>query len=113
MSIEITQQSTNFSTAPQITADDIAEIAELGFKTIINNRPDYEGGESQPSSAQIKTAAEQAGLSYVHIPVIPNNIQPEEIAAFAAAYAIAAKPVLAFCRTGNRANNLFKLAQTS
>lgn len=111
--MEIKQQTAVFSTAPQINADDVAEIAALGFKTIINNRPDLEGGPDQPTSQQIQTAAEALGLHYVHIPVIPNNIQTDEVSAFKAAFDAAPKPVLAFCRTGNRANNLFQMAQAS
>ena len=111
MTIQITKLSNDFSTAPQIGVEDIAEIAQLGFKTIINNRPDNEGGAEQPTSAQLKVAAEKLGLTYVYIPVIPNNIQPEQADAFNAAYSLAAKPVLGFCRTGNRAGSIFKLAQ--
>ncbi len=32
----------DFSTAPQISVADVAEAARLGFRTIINNRPDGE-----------------------------------------------------------------------
>ncbi len=116
MTIQITKITDDFSTAPQISIEDVAEIAQLGFKTIINNRPDNEGGTqdnmTQPTSTQLKMAAEQRGLTYIHIPVIPNNIEPSQIDAFSTAYNSAAKPVLGFCRTGNRAGNMFKLAQT-
>jgi uncharacterized protein (TIGR01244 family) len=111
MTIQITKLSNDFSTAPQISVDDVAEVAQLGFKTIINNRPDDEGGAEQPKSAQLKAAAEQLGLNYVYIPVIPNNLQPEQITTFVAAYSLAAKPALGFCRTGNRAGNIYKLSQ--
>ena len=113
MTIQITKHSTDFSSAPQINCEDMPEIAQLGFKTIINNRPDFEGGTDQPSSDQIKAAAEKLGLAYVFIPVIPNNIQAEQISTFNAAFAKAAKPVLGFCRTGNRASSMYKLAQTT
>lgn len=113
MTIQITKLSNEFSTAPQISVEDIAEIAQLGFKTIINNRPNNEGGAEQPSSEQLKVAAEKLGLTYVYIPVVPNNIQPEQVAAFNAAYSLATKPVLGFCRTGNRAGSIFKLAQAN
>jgi sulfide:quinone oxidoreductase len=111
MAIQITQHSPEFSTSAQIQAEDVAEIAQLGFKTIINNRPDLEGGTEQPTSDQIKKAAEKLGLHYIHIPVVPNNIQPNQIADFSSAFALSIKPVLGFCRTGNRASSLFKLAQ--
>lgn len=113
MTIQITKITDDFSTAPQISVEDISDIAQLGFKTIINNRPDAEGGDEQPKSAQLKAKAEQLGLTYVHIPVIPNNIQPSQIDAFTVAYNSAEKPVLGFCRTGNRAGNMFKLSQSS
>lgn len=111
MTIQITKLSDDFSTAPQISVEDIAEIAQLGFKAIINNRPDNESGDDQPTSSQLKAVAEALGLTYNHIPVIPNNIQVEQVATFATAYAVAPKPVLGFCRTGNRAGSIFKLAQ--
>lgn len=111
MSIQITKQTDDYSTAPQISVDDVQEIANLGFKTIINNRPDYEGGESQPTSAELKAAAEQVGLAYLYIPVIPNNIHPAQVSTFNTSFILAQKPVLGFCRTGNRAGNIFKLAQ--
>jgi uncharacterized protein (TIGR01244 family) len=113
MTIQITKVSDDFSTAPQISVADIAEIAQMGFKTIINNRPDNEGGAEQPTSAQIALATEKLGLKYIHIPVIPNNIQPAQVEEFSAAYNLAAKPVLGFCRTGNRAGSIFKLSQTN
>jgi sulfide:quinone oxidoreductase len=111
MSVSITKITDDFSTAPQISANDLAEIAQLGFKTIINNRPDQEGGAEQPMSMQLKQAAEKLGLHYMHIPVIPNQIQQSQIDTFRIAFEAAAKPVLGFCRTGNRAGNLFKLSQ--
>ena len=111
MTIQITQHSPEFSTAPQIQVEDVAEIAQLGFKTIINNRPDLEGGAEQPTSDQIKKVAEKLGLAYFYIPVVPNNIQANQIADFSSAFAVAAKPVLGFCRTGNRASSLYKAAQ--
>lgn len=111
MSIQISQHTQDFSSAPQISVDDVAEIAQLGFKTIINNRPDGEAGALQPSSAQIETAAQKLGLAYVYLPVVPNQIETEQINAFDAAYTAATKPVLGFCGTGYRAGVIFKRAQ--
>jgi uncharacterized protein (TIGR01244 family) len=110
MALSINKISDSYSTAPQITAEDVAEIAQLGFKTIINNRPDFEGGAEQPSSDSIKLAAEKLGLTYYYIAVVPNNIQATQVAEFSTAYASAAKPILAFCRTGNRAARMLELA---
>ena len=40
--MHITQISKDFSVSPQITAADVTEIANAGFKSIICNRPDFE-----------------------------------------------------------------------
>lgn len=113
MAIQVNQQTQDFSTTAQINIEDLAEIAQLGFKTIINNRPDNEGGDTQPKSADIAAAAKKLGLAYVYIPVVPNNIQPDQVAAYAQAYTNAVKPILGFCRTGNRALNICNLALAS
>jgi uncharacterized protein (TIGR01244 family) len=110
MPLQITQHSKNFSAAPQISVNDVAEIAQLGFKTIFNNRPNAEGGALQPTSAQIEAAAKKHGLDYVYIPVIPNKVS-DQLPAFSAAYAQAAKPVLGFCGTGYRAGVIFNMAR--
>ena len=110
MAIQITQHTKEFSSCPQIIETDIPEVAALGFKTIINNRPDKEGGPEQPLSDDLKHAAEKAGLAYVHIPAIPGNITQDNIAAGAAFIANAPTPILGFCKTGVRAANLYKMA---
>lgn len=111
MPILITQQSKDFSTAAQISVDDVSEIVRLGFKSIINNRPDFEGDDSQPTSQQIKTAAENLGLNYLHIPVVPNSLESSQIKEFKTWYASAEKPVLGFCKTGNRASSIWKTTE--
>ena len=37
--------------APQLDAAAMAELARLGFKSVVNNRPDFEHGPDQPTSA--------------------------------------------------------------
>lgn len=109
--IEIIKKNNDFSVCAQVSIEDVAHIAKLGFKTIINNRPDSEGGDTQPLGADIQREAEKYGLAYFHIPVIPNHIQPYQVDAFKQAYMVAHKPVLGFCKTGNRAGRMLELAQ--
>ncbi len=111
MALTITKHSETFSSCPQINPEDVPEIAKLGFKSIMNARPDNEGGAEQPLSDNLKIAAEKAGLSYVHIPVVPNNIQSSDIAACANFTLHAPTPILGFCKTGMRATSLFNSAQ--
>jgi len=110
MTLTINQINNDFSYTSQIEVDDISEIVSLGFKTIINNRPDNEGGAEQPKSEALEAIALSHGISYVYIPVIPNNIQPHQIEIFKEVYAKAPKPILGFCKTGNRASMMCKLA---
>jgi uncharacterized protein (TIGR01244 family) len=113
MALTITKVLNTYSTSPQITPDDVAEIADLGYKSIINTRPDQEGGSEQPTSDAIKLAAEKLGLQYYHIPVVPNNIQSTQVDEFSNAFETAPKPILGFCRTGNRATRLLELSQSN
>lgn len=111
MTLQITKHSEAFSSCPQISPDDIAEVKSLGYKTIINARPDQEGGSNQPTSEDIKAAAEKAGLQYIHIPVVPNNIGANDIQLCSSFVDSAPTPILGFCRTGMRASNLYHSSQ--
>jgi uncharacterized protein (TIGR01244 family) len=88
----------------------MAALAEAGFKSVINNRPDFEGGTEQPTSAQMEAAAEAAGLVYAFLPVAPGHQSPEEVARFAELLATLPRPIVAFCRTGTRSGKLFRAA---
>ena len=67
--------------APQLTPEAMAEAARAGFRSVINNRPDFEGGPEQPTNAAIEAAARAAGLEYRFLPVASNYQSPEEAAA--------------------------------
>lgn len=99
-----------FSAAPQITVDDVAEIAKLGYKTLICNRPDGEV-PGQPLNADIEAAAKDAGLAF-HCIAFAGMITPDMLAAFDEALDKAERPVLAFCRTGTRSTNIWSLSQS-
>lgn len=103
--------SENVGFAGQIGAEHISQVVEKGFKSIINNRPDMEGGPEQPTSAQIEEAARTAGLDYIYQPVIPGQLTEADVRQFADQFNALPKPVLMFCRTGNRSNNLYQLAK--
>jgi uncharacterized protein (TIGR01244 family) len=93
--------------APQLTPEAMAEAARAGFRSVINNRPDFEHGPGQPTSADIEAAARAAGLEYRFLPVAGAFQTPEQIAAFATLLEELPRPILAFCRSGNRSTNLF------
>lgn len=97
--------------APQLAPEAMAEVALAGFRSVINNRPDFEYGPDQPTNAAIEAAALAAGLEYRFLPVGPSAQSPAEIAAFAQLMRELPRPVLAFCRSGNRSANLYFQAQ--
>ena len=96
--------------APQLTPEAMAEAAAAGFKSVVNNRPDFEHGPDQPTSAAMQAAAEAAGLAYRFLPVDGGYQSPEEIAAFAALLEELPRPLLAFCRSGARSTRLIAAA---
>ncbi len=99
--------------APQLTPEAMAEAARLGFRSVINNRPDFEHGPDQPTNASIEAAARAAGLEYRFLPVAGGYQSPEEIAAFAALLVELPRPILAFCRSGARSTRLYVAATQS
>ena len=99
--------------APQLTPEAMAEAARAGFKSVVNNRPDFEHGPDQPTNAAIEAAAHAAGLEYRFLPVAGGYQSPEEIAAFAQLLAELPRPILAFCRSGARSTKLFIAASAA
>lgn len=103
--------SENVGFAGQIGPEHVQQIADQGFKSVMNNRPDFEGGPEQPTSHQIEEVVRAAGLNYVYQPVVAGQITEQDVRTFAEHFNTLPKPVLMFCRTGNRSNNLFQLAK--
>jgi uncharacterized protein (TIGR01244 family) len=110
--LPLRQVAPDVCVAPQLTPEAMALARDAGFKSVINNRPDFEHGPDQPTSAAIEAAAKSAGLQYVHQPVASGYQSPEEIAEFARLMRTLPHPVLVFCRSGARSARLFTAAQS-
>jgi uncharacterized protein (TIGR01244 family) len=110
-SLALRQLADDVYVAPQLGPADMAEVARAGFRSVVNNRPDFEGGPDQPTDAAMAAAAEAAGLSYRFLPVGSAHQTPEDVVAFAALMVELPRPVLAFCRSGARSTRLYMLAQ--
>jgi uncharacterized protein (TIGR01244 family) len=98
-----------FSVTGQIDGADVEAAAAAGFKTLICNRPDNEGW-GQPKHAEIRAAADKAGMKFHHVPVVSGALTEADVETMRRALAGAAGPVLAFCRSGARSANLYQLA---
>ena len=109
--MELKKISEKFTVSPQIAADDVATLKSAGFKAIICNRPDGEGGD-QPSFAEIEAAAKKAGLEALYVPVVAGKVSDDDVAAFGAALKDLPRPVLAYCRTGTRSATLWSFHES-
>lgn len=107
--MNITELAPNYAVTPQVEVQDIPQIKALGYDVLINNRPDGEA-DDQPNEADIRAAAEQAGLAYLHNPVDLKSLSNAEVAAQQSIIKDGDK-VLAFCRTGTRSSVLWVLAE--
>jgi uncharacterized protein (TIGR01244 family) len=110
MSLPLSCHTTQFATLGQIGPSHLAEIANLGYKSVINNRPDFEGGPDQPTNEVIAAEAERLGLQYAYLPVIPGAFTHEQVLEMARLLKTLPAPVLAFCRSGARSTNLYQMA---
>ena len=106
--MQVRKLAGELSIAPQIEVADVEQIARLGYKSIICNRPDGEDA-GQPSFVEIARAAKKAGLETMYFPVTPGAIADEDGAAFGEMFEALPKPVVAYCKSGNRSSTLWTL----
>jgi len=110
MTIDIKQVNEHFSVSAQVTIDDMARLADRGVRSLICNRPDGEAAD-QPNVTEIETAAAEAGMKLVYLPVVSGNFGDQDVAEFLAALQRLPQPVHAFCRTGTRSITLWAMSQ--
>ncbi len=101
--------SDNLTIYKQIYPSQCCKIAHLGFRSLINIRPDSEI-ESQPLSADLAAASQKADLAYCYLPFDEDRLSLDTIQKFAEFYNRCPKPVLMFCGTGARAKLLYQSA---
>jgi sulfide:quinone oxidoreductase len=107
--MDIRKIDDDISVSPQISADDVAEAARLGFKTLVANRPDGEE-PGQPAMADLEAAARSNNLTWVYQPVQSGHVTDQDVETFDSMIRKAEKPVLAFCRSGTRCTVLWALS---
>lgn len=110
MTLQLVSITDAFAVAPQLGPDDMQKVADAGFKSVIINRPDFEGGPDQPASNDVIAAAQQAGLVIQYQPVVSGRMTPADVQKFADLLAQMPKPVLAYCRSGARCTHLYYAA---
>lgn len=98
-----------FAVSPQLKPEDMQELAEAGYRTVICNRPDGEE-PGQPALAVMRETAKATGIAFHHIPVAGGEFPEVAVRAFARVREEADGKVLAFCRSGTRSITLDALA---
>jgi uncharacterized protein (TIGR01244 family) len=96
--------------AGQLALADFPGVAAVGFKAVVNNRPDGEEA-TQPTSAEEAAAAAAAGLAYAHIPVTGASISEQDVRDLQAVLAQTDGPVLVHCRSGTRSLTLYAIGE--
>ncbi len=112
MSVSYQSLAPNFAVCGQLQPSDMAELAQAGFKSVIINRPDGEGGAEQPQSDAVLAAARAAGMEARYQPVVSGSVTQANVVDFAALLQELPGPVLAFCRSGTRSTLIWALARS-
>ena len=86
----------------QPSEEQLQELAQQGFKSVVNFRT--EGEADQPVSPSEEGAqAKSAGLEYLHLPVSMQTLDAGTVDQFRQRYRELPKPIFAHCKGGTRA----------
>lgn len=99
------------SVSGQMTPEKFKALMQLGFKSVIVNRPDHEVGNIT-SVNELREIAEQTHVSLIYQPVISGQITDKDAEEFAKYYNSLPKPILLICKSGTRSTVLFNQAKS-
>ncbi|MEZ5844154.1 MAG: TIGR01244 family sulfur transferase [Hyphomicrobiaceae bacterium] len=92
----------DFAVTGALVAADFPAIAEAGFRSVISNRPDGEGGAPM-TARQESVAAWRAGLQFRHVPATKHDLLTDLVVeGMADAVRRLEGPILAHCLSGQR-----------
>ncbi|MBL4576082.1 MAG: bifunctional protein tyrosine phosphatase family protein/NAD(P)/FAD-dependent oxidoreductase [Opitutaceae bacterium] len=97
------------SVSGQITTKDLIGLVSDGIEVIICNRPDGEAAD-QTNFSDIKQAAQALGLTAYNITFVSGQLDEALVRQFSGVLANG-KKVHAYCRTGNRSEQIWKATQ--
>jgi len=96
--------------AGQLQAQDMRDIAAAGYVAVVNNRPDGEAMFGQPRTADLKRAAEAAGLLFLDLPFSGPRATAAQVGAFLDLLAERPGRIVAYCKSGLRSSLLWGAA---
>jgi len=107
--MDIRQLTPRFFVAPQISPEDMQDIAAAGITRVICNRPDIEVPPSHQAAA-VEIAAKAAGVEFFFHPLTHQNMVPDVIATNRGLLDESEGPCLAYCASGTRSTVAWALA---
>lgn len=107
MDFKILDEQVSVSAEPSL--QQFSALADSGVEVVVCNRAEHEV-EGIPEYSEMKQAAADAGMTLVAIPFSPGKMQPEHCQQFSEVLQ-SGKRIHAFCRSGNRACNLWAAAR--
>ena len=110
MTVTLVAIDERVAVAGQLQPADMREIAQAGYVAVVNNRPDREAMFGQPRTADLKQAAEAAGLIFLDLPFSGPRASPDQVRAFANLLASRPGRVVAYCKSGLRSALLWGAA---
>jgi sulfide:quinone oxidoreductase len=117
--MDIKQLDGPLSVAGQLSADDVARLAEQGVAALVCVRPDDEEGPAYPKSEEMARLASEHGLRWHFAPIRGTEVTEEAIAELeqaerdqtAAGNATDGPAIVAYCRSGRRVALTWALAR--
>jgi len=106
--LDLKKLSESFWVSPQIEVADVEKLAQLGVKTIINNRPEAES-DDQPHGWDIGEAAKKNGIEYFYLPITGSLLPRGQIERFQNIIVTAPGPILGFCKSGTRSVRIWAM----
>ncbi|HIK17598.1 MAG TPA: hypothetical protein IGS53_20215 [Leptolyngbyaceae cyanobacterium M33_DOE_097] len=96
----VRQITNEVAIAGQVTLDDLQQLLEAGYRTIVNLRSPYEPGFLEDEQAKV----ERLSLTYISMPIQAANLSCDNILPVIQQLLALPKPMLIHCDNGIRAS---------
>ena len=97
--LEIGVVSAEFAVAEEIEPGSMSQVAEAGFRSVINSAP--------VSSQSLEQMASAAGLRYADFPLRSSSIDNGDVERFRILLTALPKPILSLCGAGRLSRELY------
>ena len=107
---EIKMSKVKVTASALIRAQDVDELHNKGYKTIICAIFDDEC-VGQTNFNYISSAAAAYSMSAIYMPIVPGQINSDDVERFDAYLENLSEPFFVYCASGKRANNLLNFSK--